>query len=229
MSGLCASRTLCPHAIMRNLAASTKTGRTSTSHQARRLLYRGYRLEKPKGDKRGFKKVVTGHTGRCRGRCRRHGWFSLDRETRGLWPPCPPTAICCSGRSRNATPPSARWMPSAAAPRPTWCPPASPLPRGRPEAQERLDAYMAGQRSCGAAGEPTRSCGWNAMAWTLMPQAADRFSVTSRSLHWWALRSKTALSEPDDKVSVYIPELKASADDDERAATADHDIWREVD
>jgi formate dehydrogenase major subunit len=57
------------------------------------------------------------------------------RKRAGFWPPCPPTAICCSGRSRNATPPSAHWTASRCWPRPTWCPPAArhrPCPQGRP-------------------------------------------------------------------------------------------------
>ena len=69
------------------------------------------------------------------------------------------------------------------------------------------------------------------MAWTLMPRAAGRFSVTKSLPHptlVGALRSKTASSSLDDKVSVYPRAENATTHDDERAATADHDIWREV-
>ena len=149
------------------------------------------------------------------------GWFSLDRETRGLLATLPTNRDVlfwneaqrdAAFRALDRLPVLAksRVVPAAATP--------SPLPPGPPlKLAIDVDAYMAGQRSAallvvhdGKLRLERYGLGFDAAGrWTSFSMAK---SVTS-TLVGAALKDGHIRSM-DDKVSAYIPEMKGSAYDD---------------
>lgn len=149
------------------------------------------------------------------------GWFSLDKETRGLLATVPTNRdlLFWSQPQRDAAfraldrlPVLARWrvVPAAATPRPL--PPGPPL-----KLPVDVDAYMAGQRSAallivhdGKLRLERYGLGFDGDGrWTSFSVAK---SITS-TLVGAALRDGH-LRGMDDKVSDYLPEMKGSAYDD---------------
>lgn len=149
------------------------------------------------------------------------GWFSLDKETRGLLATVPTNRdlLFWSQPQRDAAfraldrlPVLARWrvVPAAATPRPL--PPGPPL-----KLPVDVDAYMAGQRSAallivhdGKLRLERYGLGFDGDGrWTSFSVAK---SITS-TLVGAALRDGH-LRSMDDKVSDYLPEMKGSAYDD---------------
>lgn len=149
------------------------------------------------------------------------GWFTLDKETRGLLLALPTNTdiLFWSQRQRDAAfraldrlpfLAKARAIPAGTAPR--------PLPPGKPLALPLdVEAYMAGQRSAGLVilqGGQVRleryGLGFDAQGrWTSFSVAK---SMTS-TLVGAALRDG-AIRSMDDKVSDYLPAMKGSAYDD---------------
>jgi CubicO group peptidase (beta-lactamase class C family) len=148
------------------------------------------------------------------------GWFSLDKETRGLLATVPTNRdlLFWSEPQRDAAfraldriplLAKSRVVPPAAQPR--------PLPPGPPLALPDVDAFMAGQRSAavlvvhqGKLRLERYGLGFDGDGrWTSFSVAK---SVTS-TLVGAALRDGKIRSM-DDKVSTYLPEMKGSAYDD---------------
>ena len=149
------------------------------------------------------------------------GWFSLDKETRGLLATLPTNrdVLFWSQPQRDAAFRAldrlsvlAKWhvVPAGGTP--------SPLPPGPPlKLPVDIDTYMAGQRSAallivhdGKLRLERYGLGFDAAGrWTSFSMAK---SVTS-TLVGAALRDG-AIRSMDDKVSDYIPEMKGSAYDD---------------
>jgi CubicO group peptidase (beta-lactamase class C family) len=149
------------------------------------------------------------------------GWFSLDKETRGLLATLPTNrdVLFWSQPQRDAAfraldrlPVLAKWhvVPAGGTP--------SPLPPGPPlKLPVDIDTYMAGQRSAallivhdGKLRLERYGLGFDgAGRWTSFSMAK---SVTA-TLVGAALRDG-AIKSMDDKVSDYIPEMKGSAYDD---------------
>ncbi len=149
------------------------------------------------------------------------GWFSLDKEARGLIATFPTNRDLlfwsvpqrdAAFRALDRLPILAKWrvVPAAAAP--------SPLPVGAPLALPLdVDAFMAGQRSAallvlqdGKVRLERYGLGFDAAGrWTSFSVAK---SVTSL-LVGAAIRDGH-IKSMDDKVSTYIPQMKGSAYDD---------------
>ena len=149
------------------------------------------------------------------------GWFSLDKETRGLLATLPTTRDLLFGnlalrdaafRARDRLPLLARAhvVPAGHAP--------SPLPPGPPlKLPVDVDAFMAGQRSAarlivhdGKLRLERYGLGFDARGRCTCFSVAKSFTST---LVGAALRDGY-IKSMDDKVSRYIPEMKGSAYDD---------------
>jgi CubicO group peptidase (beta-lactamase class C family) len=149
------------------------------------------------------------------------GWFSLDKETRGLLLALPTNTdiLFWSQRSRDAAFRALDRLPFRAKARASPAgPTARALPPGQPLALPLdVDAYMAGQRSAGLVilhqGRlrlERYGLGFEAQGrWTSFSVAK---SMTS-TLVGAALRDG-AIRSMDDKVSDYLPAMKGSAYDD---------------
>jgi CubicO group peptidase (beta-lactamase class C family) len=149
------------------------------------------------------------------------GWFSLDKETRGLLATVPTNRDLlfwtqpqrdAAFRALDRLPVLAKWrvVPPAATP--------SPLPPGAPlKLAVDVDSYMAGQRSAalivvhdGKVRLERYGLGFDAAGrWTSFSVAK---SITSL-LVGAALRDGH-IKSMDDKVSAYIPQMKGSAYDE---------------
>ena len=149
------------------------------------------------------------------------GWFSLDKETRGLLATLPTNrdVLFWSQPQRDAAfraldrlPVLAKWHVVPAGGTPSQLPPGPPL-----KLPVDIDTYMAGQRSAallivhdGKLRLERYGLGFDASGrWTSFSVAK---SVTA-TLVGAALRDG-AIRSMDDKVSDYIPEMKGSAYDD---------------
>src|SRR4051812_20866395 len=149
------------------------------------------------------------------------GWFSLDKETRGVLATLPTNRDLlfwnqaqrdAAFRALDRLPILAKSRVAAAGDKP------SPLPAGAPlPLPVNIDSYMAGQRSAAliiVQGGKVRleryGLGFDASGrWTSF-SVAKSFTST---LVGAALRDG-AIKSMDDKVSAYIPEMKGSAYDD---------------
>jgi hypothetical protein len=149
------------------------------------------------------------------------GWFSLDKETRGLLATVPTNRDLlfwtqpqrdAAFRALDRIPllAKANVVPASGTP--------SPLPPGPPL---KLRAMWMPTWQASAALRcwwcTTASCGWNAMAWTLMPPGRWTSFSVAKSLTSTLVGAAVKdgfIQSLDDKVSVYIPELKGSAYDD---------------
>lgn len=146
------------------------------------------------------------------------GWFSLDKETRGLLATLPTNAnvLFWSQPQRDAgfraldrAPVLAKSHVVPASPTPSALPPGPPLP-----ASLDIDAYMAGQRSAallvlhkGQVRLERYGLGFDAQGrWTSFSVAK---SITS-TLVGAALKDGH-IKSLDDKITDYIPEMKGSA------------------
>ena len=150
------------------------------------------------------------------------GWFSLDKETRGLLATLPTNrdVLFWSEPQRDAAfraldrlplLAKARDVPAGGTPRPL--PPGPPL-----KLPLDVDAYMAGQRSAALLIAARRQAAPGALRpRTSTPPGAGRASRwPSPSPPRWSVRpcKDGHIRSLDDKVSDYIPEMKGSAYDD---------------
>jgi hypothetical protein len=148
------------------------------------------------------------------------GWFSLDKETRGLLATTPTNRDLLFWTVPSATRPSARWTASRflAKARPVVRRATHHRTAAGPAAEAGLDvdAFMAAQRSAAWWCCTTASCAWSAMAWALMPPALDQlFGGQVDDIHAGRRgHSRRLIKSMDDKVSDYIPQMKGSAYDD---------------
>jgi CubicO group peptidase (beta-lactamase class C family) len=168
-----------------------------------------------------FKKVVLG-TLVVLGVAGVAGWFSLDKETRGLLATVPTNRdllFWTVAAARCGF--SARWTACPYWPRQMWCPPAA-RPRPCPRAPalklaSDVDAYMAGQRS--AALLVVQDGKLRMERYGLGFEAAGRWTSFSVAKSFTSTLVGAAVKDGfikslDDKVSVYIPDLKGSAYDE---------------
>jgi CubicO group peptidase (beta-lactamase class C family) len=152
------------------------------------------------------------------------GWFSLDKETRGLLATTPTNRdlLFWTAAAARRRLPRAGSHPASGQMRDVIATGNAPSPlAGRPAAEAvrmDVDAFMAGAAQRGRGGRcTTASCAWSAMAWALTPPAAGpAFSVAksmTSTLVGAAIRDGH-IKSMDDKVSDYIPQMKGSAYDD---------------